>query len=69
LKALCAQHAAGPLTYYKHIPMMSCVIVRYNTKEEANSALIKLNSIPLANTTIYTQALSETELKYAFIES
>jgi hypothetical protein len=63
LKALCAQHASGVLTYYRYIPQMSCVIVRYNSKEEATNALGKLNSVSLSNTTIFTQALTENELK------
>ena len=63
LRALCAQHASGSLTYYRYLPQMSSVIVRYNTKEEANNAQNKLNSIVLGNTTIYTQALSENDLK------
>jgi hypothetical protein len=63
LRALCAQHAVGNLTYYRHIPQMNCVIVRYNTKEEASNAQNKLNSMPLNGTTIITQPLTENELK------
>jgi hypothetical protein len=66
LRALCAQHASGPLTYYKYITQMTCVIVRYNSKEESNNALSKLNGILLGNTTIFTQSLSENELKFLF---
>lgn len=63
LRALCTQHANGQLTYFKYIPNMSCVIVRYNTKEESLNAHAKLNSIALGNTTISTQLLSENDLK------
>ena len=42
---------------------MTCVIVRYNSRDEANNALGKLNSISIGNTTIFTQALSENDLK------
>jgi hypothetical protein len=66
LRALCAQHANGPLTYYRYITQMTCVIVRYNSKEESNNALSKLNGILLGNTTIFTQSLSENELKFLF---
>ena len=66
LRALCAQHANGPLTYYRYITQMTCVIVRYNSKEESNNALSKLNGISLGNTTIFTQSLSENELKFLF---
>ena len=66
LKALCAQHANGALTYYRYITQMTCVLVRYNTKEEANNALSKLNGIPLGNSTIFTQQLSESDLKFLF---
>jgi hypothetical protein len=66
LKALCAQHAIGQLTYFKYIPNMSCVIVRYNTKEESLNAHTKLNSISLGNTTINTQPITENDLKYYF---
>ncbi len=63
LKALCSQHASGQLTYYRYIQQMTCVIVRYNTKEEANNAQNKLNSVSLGNTTIFTQPLNENDLK------
>jgi hypothetical protein len=66
LRALCAQHASGPLTYYRYITQMTCVIVRYNSKEESNNALTKLNGVLLGNTTIFTQSLSENELKFLF---
>jgi hypothetical protein len=66
LRALCAQHASGPLTYYRYITQMTCVIVRYNSKEESNNALSKLNGVLLGNTTIFTQSLSENELKFLF---
>jgi hypothetical protein len=62
LKSLCAQQANGPLTYFRYIQNLG-VIVRYNTKEEASNAHIKLNSIPLGNTTLSTQYLSEQDLK------
>lgn len=67
LKALCAQHAIGQLTYFKYIPNKSCVIVRYNTKEETSIAHAKLNAISLGNTTINTQLLSENDLKYELL--
>lgn len=63
LRALCSQHASGQLTYYRYIPQMTCVIVRYNTKEEANNAQNKLNSVSLGNTQIFTQPLNENDLK------
>jgi len=66
LKQLCAQHASSQLTYYRYIPQMTCVIVRYNTKEEANNAQNKLNSVSLGNTTIFTQPLNENDLKYEY---
>lgn len=40
-------------------------IVRYNTKEEAQNAHSKLNSIPLGNSPIMTQFISENDVKYA----
>lgn len=63
LRALCSQHASGQLTYYRYIPQMTCVIVRYNTKEEANNAQNKLNSVSLGNTQIFTQPLNDNDLK------
>lgn len=66
LRALCSQHASGQLTYYRYIPQMTCVIVRYNTKEEANNAQNKLNSVSLGNTQIFTQPLNENDLKFLF---
>ena len=42
---------------------MTCVIVRYNSKEEANNAQSKLNSITLNNAQLFTQPLNENELK------
>jgi len=66
LKQLCAQHASSQLTYYRYIPQMTCVIVRYNTKEEASNAQNKLNAVSLGNNTIYTQPLTENDLKFLF---
>ena len=63
LRALCSQHATGQLTYYRYIQQMTCVVVRYNTREEANNAQNKLNSVSLGNTVIFTQPLNENDLK------
>lgn len=63
LRALCSQHATGQLTYYRYIQQMTCVVVRYNTREEANNAQNKLNSVSLGNTVIFTQLLNENDLK------
>lgn len=63
LRTLCAQHATGALTYFRYIPQMACVIVRYSSKDEANNAQNKLNSLPIGNTTLFTQSLNENDLK------
>ena len=67
LKGLCSQYANGQLTYFKYIPNKSCVIVRYNTKDETNKAHAKLNSISLGNTTINTQMISENDIKFELL--
>jgi trinucleotide repeat-containing gene 6 protein len=65
LKALCSQHAITPITYFRC--QNTVAVVRYNTKEEATNAKNKLNLLVLGNSTLCTQFISETDVKYVFV--
>ncbi|ESO84209.1 hypothetical protein LOTGIDRAFT_155537 [Lottia gigantea] len=61
LRTLCLQH--GSLTGFQPIPQIGCVIVSYSTKEDAMKAQRALNSLPINNSTLYADFISEEDVE------